>query len=120
MVSRSPAAGKSSMPPTAKRVSGKISVVTSPARTAAASWGEPGMAAPCGVNASLSGPPENRSAMVRMARMLSSRIAPWRYSVGPSTTIEPEAVAPLVPLAALTTATNAANRPAIDSTTCRT
>ncbi len=111
MVSRSPAETKSIMPPTANSVSGKTSVVTRPARVAAASCGDPGMVAPCGVKESPVGPLEKRSPIVRTARAVSSNRLPHRKSVGPSTTIEPDAVEPLVPLDARTTATNPATRP---------
>ena len=71
------------MPTTENSVSGKTSLVARPARSAAASWADPGTAAPIGVNASAPWPP-NFSAMVSTPRAAISRIAPCRNSAGPS------------------------------------
>src|SRR5207302_844005 len=70
IVSRSCAAGKSSMPPIANIVSGKTSVCANPEDTATRSAGLPGSAEACAVNASPppGSPSSDRSAMSSTAR----------------------------------------------------
>ncbi len=122
IVSRSFAAGKSSIPPTENSSSGNTSDCTRPARRAWASAGEPGTAEACGVN----GPPEStvRSASVSTATIARTRIVPCRKSAGPSTTTEPvpvptPAVIPCRSRAArITTATSAPTRPTTVTATC--
>ncbi len=86
MVSRSLAAGNSSIPPTANRVSGKISVcmapVTSPSRS---SW-LPGGAAAWATNGLLL-----VSAMSSTLTKARTRIVPWMNRVGRSTATAPAA-----------------------------
>lgn len=92
-VSRSLAAGKTSMPATANSSSGKTSVVVKPALTAAFSLSLPGTEAawaakestrlPCASGSS------RRSAKVNRPTSADSRIVPWRNRAGPSTAIAP-------------------------------
>ena len=123
VVSRSAAAGNSSMPPTANMVSGKTSVWATPALTANASAALPGTVEACGVNASKpdvaeSNPPNppRRSPISRIASADTSRITPCRNSAGLSTATAPTAATRPGPAPSdrctLTTAPKAASRPA--------
>jgi hypothetical protein len=94
IVSRSCDAGNSSIPPMENSSSGKTSDCTSPARSACSSAGEPGTAEACAVNAPVDS--TLRSAMVRIASTLSTRIVPWRNRVTPSTTTAPATSPPAV------------------------
>ena len=105
------------MPPTANIVSGKTSLLISPARIAAASCGEPGTAAPIGVKASAPSPPK-RSAMVRTPRIDMSRMVPCRNSAGPSMTTARSRVMPWDPVETVTSTTSAAAREATATVTC--
>ena len=131
MVSRSSAAGNSSMPPMANSVSGNTSVCMMPALVASFSATLPATADACGVNASrppalrlgVRGAGMRRSAISRMPRTPTSRMVPCRNSAGASTATAPiTAVRPTLPCrsrASATTATNAATSPPRLSTTER-
>ena len=94
-VSRSFAAGKTSMPPIAKSASGKTSVVVNPALVAACSPSLPGTDAACAAKESTRLPcaagSSRRSAKVKIATRPTSRIVPCRNSAGPSTAMAPMA-----------------------------
>ena len=92
MVSRSPEAGKSIMPPMANMVSGNTSVCMIAALIATCSVTLPGTAEACGVNACKpdeADPPVRRSAMSRTPITATARMAPCRNSAGRSTVTEP-------------------------------
>ena len=97
MVSRSSAAGNSSIPPTANIVSGNTSVCITPALVASFSATLPATAEACGVNAPVRAPwlsdsdpvRMRRSAISRMPRTPTSRIVPCRNSAGASTATAP-------------------------------
>ena len=98
MVSRSSAAGNSSMPPTANIVSGNTSVCMTPALVASCSATLPAIADACGVNASRPRAPlsllgcaarSRRSAISRMPSTPTSRMVPCRNSAGVSTATAP-------------------------------
>jgi len=82
MVRRSPAAGKTIMPPTANITSGYTSVCTRPARRTWSSYSVPGTAAACGANASSRS--DVRSAITSSPRKARIAIVPCANSAGPS------------------------------------
>ena len=86
MVSRSFAAGKSIIPPTANIVSGKISVCMIPAPRASRSSGLPGVAAACAANGLLLVSP-----MSSTLTKASTTMVPWMNRVGRSTATAPTA-----------------------------
>ncbi len=86
MVSRSLDAGNSSMPPTANRVSGKISVWKAPVTRPSRSSGLPGGAAAWAANGLLL-----VSAMSSTLTNARTRIVPWMNSVGRSIATAPAA-----------------------------
>jgi hypothetical protein len=88
MVSRSLAAGNSSIPPIANMVSGKISVCMIPAPRASRSSALPGVAAACAANGLLL-----ESPMSSTLAKASTRIVPWMNRVGRSTATAPIAAA---------------------------
>ncbi len=123
-VSRSLAAGKTSIPPTANSAIGNTSVVVNPALTAACSASPPGTAAACATKESTFLPcaagSSRRSAKVNVATSATSRIVPWRKSAGPSTAMAPIAailalVVPKPPAASPTTAAKPAASASTDS-----
>ncbi len=88
IVSRSFAAGNSSIPPTANRVSGYTSVWVMPASCPSRSSALPGTAAACATNGL---PSWDDSASSRTLTKASTRIVPWMNSAGPSTATAPMA-----------------------------
>jgi hypothetical protein len=84
IVSRSFAAGNSSIPPIANSVSGKISVWKIPATRPSRSSALPGVAAACAANGLLL-----ESPIRSMLAKASTRIVPWMNKVGRSTAIAP-------------------------------
>ncbi len=121
-VSRSLAAGKTSMPATANSSSGNTSVVVNPALTAAFSLSLPGTDAACAAKESTRLPcatgSSRRSAKVNRPTRAASRIVPCRKSAGPSTAIAPIAAmcALVVPYPSAASATTAAKAAAIATT----
>ncbi len=135
IVSRSPHAGNSIIPPTASKARGKTSVVTAPARVASNSASVLGTEAPEGVNMSASTPPppgpprviassppptpaslrivtgattrsSRRSAMNPTAMTAMISSRPCRYSAGRSITTAPDiANSPFAPSCVCATAT---------------
>ena len=86
-VSRSPADVKASMPPTAKRASGKTSVCSRPAAVASRSSREPGCVA-----AEAAKEPSRetvRSAITKSATSAQTRMTVWKTSAGASSTKVP-------------------------------
>ena len=124
-VSRSAAAGKIIMPPTANMVSGNTSVWVIPARVATRSATLPGAVEACAVNPSSTrtAPAVStttvRSPMSRTPSTAMTRIAPCRNSAGRSTAIAPTAASRPAPVSRYTptSATNAATSPPTASVT---
>ena len=88
IVSRSFAAGNSSIPATANMVSGYTSVWVTPASSASRSSALPGTAAACATNALTSWDDSASSRTLTKAR---TRIVPWMNRAGPSTATAPMA-----------------------------
>jgi hypothetical protein len=97
IVSRSSAAGNSSMPPIANMVNGNTSVWMTPALVASFSATSPGMADACGVNASSPRSPFSpsgcapiwRSAISMTPSTPTTRMVPCRNSAGLSMATAP-------------------------------